>query len=86
MAFVCPKCRGQMQTFDRNGVHIEQCTSCRGIFLDYGELEHLSQLEARYMAPPPPPPAGYPAPGYGPAWGTPYKGHKRSMSRMLFST
>jgi uncharacterized protein len=89
MTFVCPKCRGEMRTYDRQGVHIEQCVTCRGVFLDYGELEHLSQLEARMMQPPPPP-AGYPAPAYGhgtPAWGAPYHGHHRKgFSRMLFST
>ena len=42
----CPRCRGNMRTYDRNGVHIEQCEKCRGIFLDYGELEVLSQMGA----------------------------------------
>ena len=37
-AMHCPKCRGVMRTYTRNGVHIEQCDNCRGIFLDYGEL------------------------------------------------
>ncbi|MFT4164201.1 MAG: zf-TFIIB domain-containing protein [Microlunatus sp.] len=67
---VCPKCRGTMRTFDRNGVHIEQCINCRGVFLDFGELEHITQMESRYAAAPPPPP-GYGAAGYGtgPEWG-----------------
>ena len=34
--YQCPKCRGLMRTYDRNGVHIEQCENCRGIFLDFG--------------------------------------------------
>jgi uncharacterized protein len=37
----CPKCGGTMRTFDRSGVHIDQCENCRGIFLDRGELEKL---------------------------------------------
>ena len=81
---ICPKCRGEMRTYDRQGVHIEQCTNCRGVFLDFGELEHLSQLEARMMQPPPqayPPPAGY-----GPAWGTPHHRKHKPLGRMLFST
>lgn len=69
----CPKCHGRMRQFERNGVHIDQCTECRGIFLDRGELEHLMDAENRLNAapprpagptppPPPPPPAqGYPA-------------------------
>ncbi|XRQ13443.1 zf-TFIIB domain-containing protein [Actinomadura welshii] len=63
----CPKCRGVMRTYTRSGVHIEQCDSCRGIFLDYGELEALSNMESQYRATPtaPPPPAA--APGWGAA-------------------
>ena len=30
-----------MRTYERNGVHVDQCTECRGIFLDRGELEKL---------------------------------------------
>ncbi|WP_084774651.1 zf-TFIIB domain-containing protein [Nonomuraea candida] len=85
----CPKCRGNMRTYERNGVHIEQCDNCRGIFLDYGELETLTRMETQYHAAPPPPPA----PG-GPAWGAPaphhggHYGHHRQRSwvGMLFST
>ncbi|MEW9529402.1 zf-TFIIB domain-containing protein [Microbispora sp. NPDC049125] len=85
----CPKCRGRMRTFDRNGIHIDQCDNCRGIFLDYGELETLTRLEAQwaqqqYAAPPP-------AHG-GPAWGAPHGGHyghhhhNRGWVGMLFSS
>ncbi|MEU0101822.1 MULTISPECIES: zf-TFIIB domain-containing protein [unclassified Streptomyces] len=60
----CPKCHAQMNTYNRNGVQIEQCSGCRGIFLDYGELESLTRLESQWsqQAPPAPPaPGGYPA-------------------------
>ncbi|WP_198161722.1 TFIIB-type zinc ribbon-containing protein [Nocardia puris] len=43
-----------MQTYHRSRVQIEQCGNCRGIFLDCGELENLTRLEAGYAAPPPP--------------------------------
>ncbi|MEU4831020.1 zf-TFIIB domain-containing protein [Streptosporangium sp. NPDC023615] len=92
----CPKCRGAMRTYERNGVHIDQCESCRGIFLDYGELESLTRMESQWSQqahaappPPPPPPAhgapAYGAPGYGaPAWGAPHHGghygHHRQRS------
>ncbi|GHH38824.1 hypothetical protein GCM10017774_29380 [Lentzea cavernae] len=32
-----------MHTFDRNGIHLEQCDNCRGIYLDNGELEQILQ-------------------------------------------
>ncbi|OXY96325.1 zf-TFIIB domain containing protein [Streptomyces diastatochromogenes] len=66
-----------MHTYNRNGVQIEQCSGCRGIFLDYGELEALTQLESQWAKPvPPAPPAApqaYPAPP-APAWGAPHGG------------
>lgn len=44
----CPKCHGSLRTVSKQGVHLEQCESCRGIFLDHGELEQLLQAEQRY--------------------------------------
>ena len=44
----CPKCPGSMRSYERNGVHIEQCDTCRGIFLDHGELEALTRAEAQW--------------------------------------
>ncbi|MET8447531.1 TFIIB-type zinc ribbon-containing protein [Streptomyces sp. NPDC005209] len=74
----CPKCHAQMHTYNRNGVQIEQCSGCRGIFLDYGELEALTRLESQWTQPAPPPPAApqaYPAAPAAPAWGAPHGGH-----------
>jgi uncharacterized protein len=45
MDLVCPKCQGTMRTYERNGVHVDQCSECRGIFLDRGELERLVDAE-----------------------------------------
>jgi hypothetical protein len=77
-----------MHTYNRNGVQIEQCSSCRGIFLDYGELEALTRLESQWtQQAPPPAPQAYPA---APAWGTSHHGHHghrhTSFGRMLFSS
>ena len=68
----CPKCHGDMRTYERSGVHVDQCTECRGIFLDRGELERLIDGEnswADRVAAPPQAPAAPPAappaqPGY----------------------
>ncbi|MDX2676102.1 TFIIB-type zinc ribbon-containing protein [Streptomyces sp. NY05-11A] len=73
----CPKCHAQMHTYNRNGVQIEQCSNCRGIFLDYGELEALTRVEAQWSQPTPPPPAApqaYPSAPVAPAWGAPHGG------------
>lgn len=45
----CPKCQAPMRTHERNGVTIEQCTKCHGIFLDRGELEQLIGVESSFL-------------------------------------
>ena len=51
MDLTCPKCHGAMRSYERNGVHVDQCGECRGIFLDRGELEHLMDAENRWNGP-----------------------------------
>jgi Zn-finger nucleic acid-binding protein len=93
---LCPKCAGLMKTYERNGVHLEQCDTCRGIFLDFGELESLTQMENRFVQPAPPPvqqgygQQGYGQQGYGqgPDWG--HRGNrqyrKQGFGRLFFSS
>ncbi len=45
---ICPKCQSPMRSYERNGVTIDQCTGCRGVFLDRGELERLVDAEGSY--------------------------------------
>ena len=47
-SLICPKCGGEMRSYERNGVLVDQCTECRGIFLDRGELERLVDAEGRH--------------------------------------
>lgn len=44
----CPKDQTTMRGIERNGVTIERCPECGGIFLDRGELERLIEAEGRY--------------------------------------
>jgi len=39
-----------MVTRDRNGIMIEECRECRGVYLDRGELERLIDAESQYLA------------------------------------
>ena len=48
-SMTCPKCAGEMHTIQRNGVTIEQCRKCHGIFLDRGEFEQLLSRETSYL-------------------------------------
>ncbi len=45
----CPKCGAEMRTHRRNGVAIEQCRKCHGIFLDRGEFEQLLGRESSFL-------------------------------------
>lgn len=47
----CPKCQGSMRAYERNGITVDQCAECRGIFLDRGELEHLVEADMRAHQP-----------------------------------
>jgi hypothetical protein len=37
----CPKCGMDLTTIDFQGVKIDQCPSCNGMFLDAGELQEI---------------------------------------------
>lgn len=45
MSLLCPKCHNVMHQYERNGVTVDQCTECKGLFLDRGELEKLTKAE-----------------------------------------
>jgi uncharacterized protein len=51
MQLLCPKCQGLLVTYERQGVHLEQCRECRGIWLDRGELDRLLDAEAAVSEP-----------------------------------
>lgn len=44
----CPKDQTAMRSIERNGVTVERCPECGGIFLDRGELERLIEAEGMY--------------------------------------
>lgn len=52
--FICPNDNSPMQEVQRNGVTLDICPTCRGVWLDRGELEKLleqvGQLEREYRS------------------------------------
>ena len=38
---LCPNCNVSMQNVARSGVELDMCPSCRGVWLDRGELEKI---------------------------------------------
>ena len=81
---ICPKCHGAMRSYERNGINIEQCSDCRGIFLDKGELEHLIAGEARWQAAPPAPATYTPHQQSYSGTSKPYYKRKKSFFEELF--
>ncbi len=83
MQLACPKCQSDMRQYERNGVIVDQCTSCRGLFLDQGELEKLSSAAQDYYSPTPSHSGGYGPPRnapVSPVSGSPAYGYGRERS------
>jgi hypothetical protein len=63
---MCPNDNAAMQTLERSGVQFDMCPTCRGVWLDRGELEKLmasATEEGREAA------AVQPAPSPAQPWG-----------------
>ncbi|EQB30491.1 TFIIB-type zinc ribbon-containing protein [Sphingobium ummariense] len=56
-AMLCPVCHVGLQMTDRQGVEIDYCPQCRGVWLDRGELDKIIERSAGQA--PPPPSASY---------------------------
>ncbi|MDQ6433607.1 zf-TFIIB domain-containing protein [Mesorhizobium sp. LHD-90] len=57
LGLVCPSCRVALVMSERQGIEIDYCPQCRGVWLDRGELDKIierSGREAAAAAPPPP--------------------------------
>ena len=44
----CPKCQTHLMISDRQGIEIDFCPQCRGVWLDSGELDKLVERASRY--------------------------------------
>lgn len=85
---MCPNDNAPMQTLERSGVQFDMCPTCRGVWLDRGELEKLMEAatnDARASAPPPPSqPAPQPYPpqqAQQQPWGGPPQGYRDDRYR-----
>jgi membrane associated rhomboid family serine protease len=48
--YICPRCQGGFDTFEYapgTGLYIDRCKSCRGIYLDAGELKKIHTITGR---------------------------------------
>lgn len=44
---LCPVCQVELSMMDRQGVEIDFCPRCRGVWLDRGELDKLIERSAQ---------------------------------------
>lgn len=49
----CPVCRTALTMSERQGIEIDYCPNCRGVWLDRGELDKIIERSAAPPAPPP---------------------------------
>ena len=50
-AMQCPVCRVPLAMSDRQGIEIDYCPQCRGVWLDRGELDKIVERSAPQAAP-----------------------------------
>ncbi|HSW09539.1 MAG TPA: zf-TFIIB domain-containing protein [Bacillota bacterium] len=43
---LCPVCKVELRMADRQGIEIDYCQQCRGVWLDRGELDKLIERSA----------------------------------------
>ncbi|RHW17850.1 hypothetical protein D1610_04835 [Sphingomonas gilva] len=95
-AMLCPVCKVGLHMSDRQGVEIDYCPQCRGVWLDRGELDKIIERSGAETAPPAPQAApqpwgaggyeqrgtgGYGERGYDPRY---HKKRKKSFLEDLF--
>ncbi|TAL36246.1 MAG: recombination protein RecR [Phenylobacterium sp.] len=71
---ICPACRVDLVMTDRQGIEIDYCPKCRGVWLDRGELDKIIERSAAYEAGSPLPQAAPEPPTTTPGYGRPWDG------------
>jgi Zn-finger nucleic acid-binding protein len=57
----CPHCDEELEMADRQGIEIDYCPNCRGVWLDRGELDKIIERSAEFA---PQPSRAYREPDY----------------------
>ena len=87
-AMLCPVCRVPLAMSDRQGIEIDYCPQCRGVWLDRGELDKIVERSGPAAAPAreAPPQNAYPgqAPQYGHKAQYGYKKKQKSWLHDIF--
>ncbi|MER9653788.1 zf-TFIIB domain-containing protein [Mesorhizobium sp. M0152] len=57
LGLACPSCRVALVMSERQGIEIDYCPQCRGVWLDRGELDKIIERSGRDASPAPQPTA-----------------------------
>ena len=44
----CPNCSNPVQEFKKCEVYIDYCPTCKGVYLDRGEIDKIANIQSRY--------------------------------------
>ncbi len=56
----CPRCQNvALVMSERQGIEIDYCPTCRGVWLDRGELDKILERSVAHLPPPATPADGY---------------------------
>jgi Zn-finger nucleic acid-binding protein len=47
LEMLCPVCKKELRMTERQGIEVDYCPECRGIWLDRGELDKLIERSGR---------------------------------------
>jgi len=73
----CPNCNETLIMADRQGIEIDYCPKCRGVWLDRGELDKIIERTAGYTPPENPSHYNDPRPYSDQRPHDPYNKHKK---------
>ena len=80
----CPVDGAALVMSERSGIEIDYCPSCRGVWLDRGELDKIIERNAANQAPQPASAAQQHQPNYGHGYGNkPYKRRKSFLEELF---
>ena len=89
----CPTCNVDLVMSERQGIEIDYCPQCRGVWLDRGELDKIIERSAAMSSAPPPPPPTQPSATPYPQARQPYRqeeydhqghGYKKHRKKSFF--
>lgn len=82
---ICPSCNTDLKMSERSGIEIDYCPSCRGVWLDRGELDKIIERSTVVTtASPNPAPVRSNSPSHSGHYHQPYQKRKKSFLEELF--